>query len=364
MSTSAVLLVFYVSLALGTSFLCSLLDLALLSTREIELVRRAEQGEAGALRLLAIKRERIDDAISAILTLNTIAHTIGATLAGAEAAIVFGDAWIGVFSGVLTFVVLVLTEIIPKTLGNAYASRLVGFVGLTTGVLMKALAPILYMTRLITRWLTRGRSEPSISRREVAAMVSLAAQQGTMKAEITRAVSNLLRFEDIRVRDVMTPRTVCWTLPASATVDDLLADPAHRVFSRVPLYEGSPEEVKGYAMVREVLAAAARSGDRSRALRDHLRPIHMVPEKLKIAELLRRLLEWREHIALAVDEFGGIEGVVTLEDALETILGQEILDELDTVADLRALATELRDRRLARHEREHISITVPPPAGE
>ena len=347
--TAALLLVLYVSIALGTSFLCSVLEAALLSIRQVELQRRSDEGEAAARRLLVIKRDRIDDAISSILTLNTIAHTVGATLAGAQAAIVFGDPYVGVFSGVLTFLVLILTEIIPKTIGTVYASRLVGFVGLTISLLMKGLGFVLFFTRLITRAFTGGGGhEQRVSRRELAALVSMAQRQGTMKNEVTTALSNLLRFDDIRVSDVMTPRTVLWMLPVEATVDDLLEAEGRGpgLFSRLPLYQGTPDQVEGYVLVREVLSAAVRAEDRKLPLKKHMRPLPAVPEVSTVRHLLEQLLERREQIALVVDEFGGCAGLVTLEDLLETLLGREILDELDTVADLRKLATELRDRRL------------------
>ena len=352
MGTAAILLTVYVCLALGTSFLCSILEAALLSTREVTLTRRTEEGDAGAKRLLKIKRERIDDAISAILTLNTIAHTVGSTMAGAQAAIVFGDQWVGVFSGVLTFLVLVVTEIIPKTLGTVYAERLTGFVGSTISALMIGLKPVLFFTRLLTGLFTKQGHETRVSRREVAALVGMARRQGSIREDLTLALGNLLRFDEVRVSDIMTPRTVTWMLPSDATVEDLLAEREHAVFSRLPLFEDERDHVKGYVLVREVLAHAARTGDLKRELREHIRPIKVVPETINVSRLLEQLLEWREHAAVVVDEFGGMEGLVTLEDVLETLLGKEILDELDTVADLRELAVELRDRRMQRRTGE------------
>jgi len=362
--TAVFLLVLYVGIALGTSFLCSLLEATLLSSREGDLLRRTESGDRGASLLLDLKRDHLGDAISAILTLNTIAHTIGAAMAGAQAAIVFGDAWVGAFSAALTLMVLVVTEIIPKTLGTVYAKRLVGFVGRTVWLLTKILAPALVLTRFLTRALTRGAEEEAVSRRELAALVALAARQGTLRGEVPLILSNLLRFDEVEVQDVMTPRTVAWMLPIEATAGDLIGDPQHQVFSRVPLYAGGPDRVEGYVLVREILSEVARSGDRSLPLRDYLRPAHVVPEGLGVAELLRRLIEWSEHLAIAVDEFGGTSGVVTMEDAIETLLGREILDELDTVADLRRLAADMRDRRMRRHERRGVGVDIsshPPP---
>lgn len=358
MGVAAFLLILYVSLALGISFLCSVLEAALLSTRDMELSRRAEDGDASAKRLLAIRRDRVDDAISAILTLNTIAHTVGATMAGAQAAVVFGDEMVGVFSGVLTFLVLVVTEIIPKTLGTVYASRLVGFVGLTISVMMKVLFPILFFTRFLTRLFTKHSHEVKISRREVLSLIAMAKRQGTIEDEVTSALSNVLQLDEIRVGDVMTPRTVTKMLPVEATVKDLIESDEHRMFSRIPLYRDTRDQVEGYVLVREVVTEAARAGDSSLKLADHMRPMRAVTVDMHVSALLERLLEWREHAAIVIDEFGGMQGMVTLEDVLETILGREILDELDTVADLRQLAKELRDRRTARLARSTGSATT------
>ncbi|MEM9195642.1 MAG: hemolysin family protein [Myxococcota bacterium] len=343
------LLIVYVLAALGISFLCSIWEAALLSTREMELSRRAEDGEKAAQRLLTIKRERVDDAISSILTLNTIAHTVGATMAGAQAAIVFGDEWVGVFSGVLTFLVLVVTEIIPKTLGTVYASRLIGFVGSSLVILMKALTPILIFTRLLTRLFTnKGHHEQQVSRRELAALVAVAARQGQLEQDVTSTLSNVLRFDDVKVTDIMTPRTVTAMLPVDATVDDLLESVEHQQFSRIPLFEEQRDNIKGYVLARDALIAALQEEGPSAKLASFLRPIKFVPSTMSVSSLLRQLLEWHEHLAIVVDEFGGMEGLITLEDVIETLLGREILDELDTVADLRALAVELRDKRRRR----------------
>ena len=204
MSTGLALLLFYVSGALAISFLCSLLEAGLLSVRETELAARATGGDKGAAILLDLKQNRIDDAISAILTLNTIAHTIGATLAGAQAARVFGNAWVGVFSGILTLLVLIVTEIIPKTLGAVYASRFVGFVGRTSSLLIRLLLPIVAATRALTRLLVKQEKTP-ITRAEIAALLAAAAGQGTVRRDQKRVFDNVLQLDEILVGDVMTP---------------------------------------------------------------------------------------------------------------------------------------------------------------
>jgi CBS domain containing-hemolysin-like protein len=354
------LLVVYVAAALSISFVCSILEATLLSARVSELIERKQRGDRGAALLLELKQERVDDAISAILTLNTIAHTIGAALAGAQAARAWGDAAVGIFSGVLTVLVLVLTEIIPKTLGTVHASRLVGIVARTTHLLTKILRPLLVVTRLLTRLLSGKGDRHTVSVRELAALVTLAREQGTLSLDMGRALGNLLRFDEIRVADIMTPRTVTFMMPADATVAELLAA-QECIYSRVPIYEETPDNVVGYVLVREAIVDVAKGlKPASTPLREYRREARHVLKTLPLGELLRGFLSARDPIAIALDEFGGVAGLVTLEDALETILGQEIQDELDNVADLRQLATSLRDRRL---ERTQGSVEkAPPPA--
>jgi CBS domain containing-hemolysin-like protein len=358
------LLLLYVGLALAGSFLCSILEAALLSATPSELADRKERGDRGAARLLWIKQERIDDAIAAILTLNTMANTVGAVLAGVQASIVFGDRWLGAFSGALTLAILVGSEIVPKTLGAVHASRLVGFVARTVRVLMWLLAPVLVLTRGLTRLLWRG--EPRrVSRGEIAALVAAASSQGAIRADESRLLANALRFEGVKVLDIMTPRIVVVMLPAGATVRELLDDPRAGAFSRIPLFEASGDRVVGYVLQREVLAEAARQGRLDRPLADLLRPILVVPETMSVAAALRRFLDRREHIAIVADEFGAVVGVVTMEDVLETLLGHEIIDELDRVADLRVAAADLRDRRLARvREERQLGDARPDPTDE
>jgi len=340
------LLLLYVSGALSISFLCSILEAALLSVRTLELEERKARGDASATRLLFFKQERMDDAISSILILNTIAHTAGAALAGNQAGELYGDDFVAVFSAILIFLVLFFTEIIPKTLGTVYASRLVGFVSRTVGILVWSLKPILVITRLMTGLLASHEKQP-ITRGELAAMVAIATREGTLKEADSRLVSNVLRYDEIRVEDVMTPRTVLYALSADATLADFLADRDARTYSRIPLFEKTRDHMVGYVLQRDLLAAAADGDDHSTPLTDHAREALSVPETLSVARALRRIIEKHQHLALVRDEFGGVSGLITLEDLIETVLGIEIVDESDRVTDLRSEAIKLRDRRLA-----------------
>jgi len=348
MTSDWLLLVLYVGGALLVSFLCSILEAALLSIDLGTLYERRHEGDDAATRLLDLKQNRLDDGISAILTLNTIAHTIGATLAGAQAAAIFGDAWVGAFSAVLTLLVLVLTEIIPKTLGSAYANELVPFVNGTVRLLVTMLWPIIRASRAITRLLSRGGQRKRVSRGELAALVALAHRQGTLRGHQPRLLENALKFDRIRVEDVMTPRPVVAMLHAERPRKQVLERGEHTPFSRLLLFEDSRDRVTGYVLLRDVLQALAEGEDPEAPLSLHRRDVLFVPAVVTVARALTDLLEKKEHLAVAVDEFGGLAGVVTLEDCIETLLGKEVTDELDTVADLREAAAERRDRRLKR----------------
>ena len=354
-----VLLLLFVSFALGISFLCSLLEAAFLSSRFARLAEQQAAGSRGAGLLLELKRTRVADAISAILILNTVSNTLGATLAGAQAASVFDSRWVGLFSGVMTFLILVVSEIIPKTLGTVYAAALSPFVGWMLRFLTKALAPALVLSRLLTGMLTRG-EQAHVSRDEVAMMISAAALEGTLSRDEASLFANLLRLKDVRVEDVMTPRTVAFMMPAGATVRDLLAERDSKTFSRIPLYRAERDEVVGYVLHRDVLQAAATGCDLERALETFMRPISFMPELISVALALRQSLERREPMAIVTDEHGGVAGLVTLEDLTETVLGTEIVDESDRIVDLRKAALEQRDRRLERVRRRRDQATGTP----
>jgi len=344
------LLVIYVGGALTVSFICSILEATLLSARVVELIDRKTHGDRGAALMLDLKHERIDDAISAILTLNTVANTLGSALAGAQAAIIFGSAWVGVFSGVLTLLILIFTEIIPKTLGTVHASRLVGVVARTINWLTRLLALPLAMLRLLTRALTPGALAPRVSRRQVAALVTSAANEGAIDEDTSRVVSNVLRLREVKVEDVMTPRTIITMLPSATTIAEFLKAPELRAFSRIPLYETNHDDLVGHVLQREVLAAAAKGTPPETKIKRFIRPTTRIREDVSVAEVLDRLIEERQHLAVVVDGFGGTSGIVTLEDLVETAFGVEILDETDTVADLRAEALKRRTRRLEQIE--------------
>ena len=355
------LLAAYVALALGVSFLCSLLEATLLATRASNLVHQRDEGKRGAGHLLELKQNRLDDAISAILILNTVSNTLGATMAGAQAGVVFENRWVGVFSGVLTLGILIFSEIIPKTLGAVYPRQLAGFTGWVLYGLTRSMAPVLYLSRLLTRVLTRDR-DTAISRDEITAFITTASREGVLSADESRMVESLLRFNDVRVEDVMTPRTVVYALPVTATIADLLASAEANAFSRIPLYRDEVDDIAGYVLKIEVLRAVAAGVDRETTLQRYLRNVSFIPELATVGQALRQLASSREHLAMTTDEHGSISGLVTLEDLMETVLGFEIVDESDETVDMRQRAARLREQRLARMRRKR-QLPLEQPSG-
>lgn len=345
------LLILFVGIALGVSFVCSLLEATLLSTKNAVLMRQSEEGLRGAGLLLALKRGHIDDAISAILILNTVSNTLGATMAGAQAAAVFGSRWVGLFSGVLTLGILVLSEIIPKTLGAVYPRQLGPTVGWILHGLTRAMLPLLLISRALTRWLSRGR-ETGISRDEIAAAISVATSQGEIDEEESLLLGNLLELHRVCVHDVMTPRTVVFTMPVESTIDDVLRRREAEVFSRIPLYKDDPDEIVGYVLKLDLLNALSAGESRTAPLARFVRQIDFVPELATIRQALPQVTQGRDPIAMVTDEHGAITGLITLEDLTETLLGIEIVDESDRIADMRELAAVIRDRRLERMRRK------------
>lgn len=342
------LLAIIVLAALSVSATCSILEATLLSVTPVELSRRKESGDAGAARLLDLKEHHIDDAISAILTYNTIAHTVGAALSGAQAAVVFGDAWVGVFSGVLTLLVLLFTEIIPKTVGTVYAEQMAGFAGrLISLMILPPMKWLLYITRALTRLVARE-GKRSMTRGDVMTTVKIAAREGALAQNETLLLSNVLQFEEIQVKDVMTPRTVLTMFDAGLTVSQALEVPEIKAFSRIPLFSGSRDNAEGYVLTRQLLEAALTDAGRERQLSEFARPITLIEETSTVGSALKELVNKHEQFGLVIDELGVLSGLVSLEDLFETALGAEIVDELDQVADLRKKALELRDKRLAR----------------
>jgi len=353
------LLTLWVLLALVLSHLCSLLEVTLFSVRISTLQERQAAGSRGAARLLQMKEDRIDDAIGAVLILNTLAITVGATLAGSQAATLFGDAWVGAFSGLLTLLLLVLSEIIPKALAARYAGSLSGPVGHTLFWLVRLLAPALVVTRALIRLIARRPSE-RLTRREFALLVHSAPQDGAISLAESMLIGSLIYSREVTLREVMTPSAVIFMMATDQTVMDLLAAPGADAFSRIPLFRGQRGHVVGYVSHREVLKAYALDQDPDRPLESFVKPIPRLRETVLVAKAFEHILDQREAITLVTGEGDDLLGLVTLEDLLEAILGMEITDEADAIATLRPAVAQSRKRRAAHLRNKRIQQPVPP----
>lgn len=330
------LLVIYVVLAIGVSFLCSIMEAVVLSVTPgyLASIREKQPGTARQLRRF---KENIDEPLAAILSLNTIAHTGGAAGAGAQAALVFGNAWLGLFSALLTLAILFLSEIIPKTIGAVYWKQLAPTVTRLLAWLMVPLMPLIWLSGLASRAISSRHNPVHVSREEIRALADLGAQQGVLDKEESRVFEALLRFRTMTASKVMTPRIVIFALPADETVGEVVERHRPLRFSRIPVFRSSIDELLGFVLKDEVLEHAAQ-GDPETPLEDLRRELFFVPGTIQLSHLLDLFLSSREHIAAVIDEFGGTAGLVTLEDLVETLLDLEIVDEIDTVEDLRAAA--------------------------
>jgi len=341
------LLIIYLLLAIGVSFICSILEAVLLSVSQSYIGLLVSKGRKSGL-LLRKMKDDIDRPLSAILSLNTIAHTVGAAGVGAQAQIVFGSTYVGVTSAVLTLMILFFSEIIPKTLGATYWRVLAPVSARMLRWMIWILYPFVVLSMMITRWLSQGENGPTFSREEFSAMADRGLEEGIFEQEESDILKNLVRFNSLRVKDIMTPRIVVVGFSEDKTVADVFNKFDELRFSRLPLYGNSEDDITGYILKNDLLISLAK-GNETRKLKEFKRDVLILPETISLQDLFERLLESQEHIAIAVDEYGGFSGVVTMEDLVETLLGMEIVDEVDAIDDMQKLARQKwmeRARRL------------------
>jgi CBS domain containing-hemolysin-like protein len=332
------LLLFYLIMAIAVSFFCSILEAVLLSVTP-SYIAVLEKKRPAAGHILHRLKDDIDKPLSAILSLNTIAHTVGAAGVGAQAQAVFGDVSVAIVSATLTFLILVLSEIIPKTLGASHWRGMAAFSARSLQMMIFIMYPFVALARLLTDVLSGKGEGEEYSREEFSAQVDLGIEVGIFREKESRVFKNLIRFSHLRARDIMTPRTVLVAYPQDTPVEELTEQPEELHVSRIPLYGRTQDEVIGYVLKTDLLISAAR-GETGKKLREFRRDILILPDLVTLAVLLERLLERQEHIAVLIDEYGGLAGVVTLEDVVETLLGMEIVDEADSVRDMQVLARQ------------------------
>ena len=338
------MMLIYLFLALTVSFICSVSESVLLSTPLPFINMKVEEGVKSAKVFKKLK-QNIDRPISAILSLNTVANTVGASGVGAEATKVFGEVYFGIVSAVLTLMILVFSEIIPKTIGAYYWKSIAMVVGRVIRVMVWIAYPLVIVSEYLTKLISsKAKGKATVSREEVAAMVDIGAQEGTFEDTEQKIIRNLIRLRNVRARDVMTPRVVVATADEEMAIGDFFKNKIYLHYSRIPVYSGNNEQISGFVYRQEVLENMA-SDNFSLKLKEIVRPIIIAPDIQPLTLLWDTLVSNKEHIALIVDEYGGFEGIVTLEDIVETIMGIEIMDDRDVVADLQQFARERRRER-------------------
>jgi CBS domain containing-hemolysin-like protein len=337
------LLFVYLAIAIGVSFLCSILEAVLLSVTPSFVEKTlAERPRSGGV--LSKAKERLDESLSSILILNTFAHTMGAAGVGSQALQVFGAKWETLIAVLLTLAILYLSEIIPKTLGATFWRQLAIPSAYIIGWLVKLVYPLVWISTRMTKLFSRNKGD-EITREEIIALASLGLRDGTLISQENEYLANILKLREIRTEEVLTPRTVVHMLDQNLTVTEALDQAKTRQFTRMPIYGESTDDITG-KVIRRDLFEAERAGQGSEPIKKFAKRIIRVSEKLPVQQLLDLFIKNRAHLFLVEDEFGQTSGIVTLEDAIETLLGREILDESDTVEDMQALARGKYRQRL------------------
>lgn len=340
------LIITYMLLSLVISALCSVLEATILST-PLSFVQTLENNGTSGWQRLKDYKQNIDRPISAILIVNTIANTIGASLVGSQAALYaqtqftdsFAATFVGIISGIFTFLILVFSEIVPKTIGSTYWRILaIPAVNVIHGLIVLTY-PLVLLLELLTRKVSKGSKEQAaVSREEVAAMVNVGAEEGVLEKKENKMIQNLLKLDSITAHEIMTPSVVVTMADESMTLREFYQDDEFKKYSRIPVYKDDESDyITGYVLRQTILESLAEDKFDVK-LGDIARPILSFSEDEDVAVIWEKLLEKKEHISIIIDEYGCLRGIVTMEDVIETMLGFEIVDEKDEVVDMQELA--------------------------
>ena len=340
------LLIFYIILALGISFLCSVLEAVLLSITPGFIQQELNSGKKYAVYLSKMK-ENVDEPLSAILTLNTIAHTMGAAGAGAQWKALYNDTGEAIFASVLTLLILILSEIIPKTMGAKLWRVLAAPTTHSLRIMIWALTwtLVLPVLKVITQLVGGSKAHDGVSRDELAAMADIANQSGGLENDENTILKNLLLFKSTQVRDIMTPRTVVYSVKETTDIETFLEKSIKRPFSRIPIFGKDRDHITGFVLKSDIMLAKLSNEHLGKTLVDYSRPIKATANKESLYNALKHMTREKQHLMLVVDEFGGVEGLVSMEDVIETLLGMEIVDEADRNEDMQVLARNLWAKR-------------------
>ena len=336
--------------AMGVSFLCSVLESVLMSTSLSYINMREEEGYKPAT-LMAKYKDDTGRPLAAILSLNTIANTIGAAGVGMQATEVFGSRWFGLVSAGVTILILFFGEIVPKVIGTTYWRQLMGVTARTISLLIVVLYPLVWLVELISRMVPDNVDEPSVSREEVLSMVNMGEEEGVVDEDENKIFSNLMRLDTIHAYDVMTPRVVAKIAPENMTLRAYYDNDEYDHFSRIPLYKPeSPEYITGYILRNDALEDLTEDHFR-KTLGSIKRPLPAFDQDLTLGTIFDSMLKQKSQIAQIIDEYGMFVGILTLEDIIETIFGLEIIDENDTVIDMQQYARERWEQRQKKYKK-------------
>ena len=335
----------YFFAVLGISFLCSLLESFILSVTHAHISLVSKDRPALGKKLSHFK-ENINQPLSAILSLNTIANTVGAASVGAITLVEFGSNWVAIMSGILTLCILIFSEIIPKTVGALYWKKILVPATFAVQVLIIMTYPLVVFLEFLSKWLAKAENEDKVSREEVIAMAELGEDEGTIEESESTVIENVLMLDDISVEEVLTPRSVVFAVNKTNSVREVLDKYNDIEFSRIPVYEDGLDNIIGIVR-RHVLLKSKAEDQFDVTMGELAKPIHVVEENDSVGDVLDEFVKRREHLFMVKDQFGQVAGLITLEDAIETLLGVEIVDETDSVVDMRKLALDnWRKKRL------------------
>lgn len=344
--------------AMSISFLCSLLESALMSTSLSFIMMKEEEGYKPAELFKKYKTEP-EKPLAAILSLNTVANTIGAAGVGQQATLVFGSAWFGLVSAVTTLLILIFSEIIPKTIGSTHWKGLMSFTVNTIRILIVIMYPLVILVKYVGKLINRKDGEATVSREEVAAMANAGEEEGVIEEDENKIIQNIIKLDNVLAYDVMTPRVVAAIAPESMTLREYYEDDQYDHFSRIPVYAESPEFITGYVLRDDALEDLAEDKF-NLTLGDIKRDIPYFNEEKSLSDIWDSLLKQKSQIALIIDEYGCFQGILTLEDIIETIFGLEIIDESDEVSDMQQYARERWQQRQKRFKKIQPATTPDP----
>ena len=346
------LLIIYLLLTMGISFLCSLLESVLMSTPLSYLTMKEDEGDKNAALFMKFKQDP-DRPLSAILSLNTIANTLGAAAVGHQATLLTGEHWFGIISAAMTVLILVFSEIVPKTIGTSHWKNLL-WLSRIMRLLVYLLYPVVWLIDKLHNTISDEDPDLGIPREEVSAMANMGEDEGVLDNSENKVIQNIIKLDDIKAYDVMTPRVVAAIAPESMTLKSFYKREELSHNSRIPVYAESPEFITGYILRYDVLEQLAddKFDVKLGAIKRQIAAFH---EETSVSDIWESLLKTKDQIALIIDDYGCFQGIITLEDIIETILGMEIIDENDTITDMQQYAKE----RWLKRQNQYKQIVLP-----